>query len=82
MPRPAAKKLPKNESRAGGGGGFNVEQATAEEWLAQDPKYAEVVKPFSMCTNLAKRPLGQPDRWIIDFADMELEEAEGYEAPL
>ena len=63
------------------GKGFNVEPAAAEEWLAKDPKSAEVVKPFSMGTNLAKRPLGQPDRWIIDFADMELEEAEGYEAP-
>ena len=63
------------------GKGFNVEPAKAEEWLAQDPKYAEVVKPFSMGTNLAKRPLGQPDRWIIDFADRSLEEIEEYPLP-
>lgn len=63
------------------GTGFNVEPAKAEEWLAQDPRYAEVVKPFSMGANLAKNPLGQPDRWIIDFADMDLEEAEKYEKP-
>ena len=63
------------------GKGFNVEPATAEEWLAQDSRYADVIKPFSMGTNLAKRPQGKPDRWIIDFADMELEEAEQYEKP-
>ena len=44
--------------------------------------YADVIKPFSMGTNLAKKPLGQPDRWIIDFDDKELEEAEVYELPL
>jgi type II restriction/modification system DNA methylase subunit YeeA len=63
------------------GKGFNVEPATAEEWLAKDPKYAEVVKPFSMGTNLAKRELGKPDRWIIDFADRCLEEIEDYPLP-
>ena len=63
------------------GKGFNVEPAMAEEWLAQDPMYADVIKPFSMGTNLAKKPLGQPDRWIIDFDDKELEEAEAYELP-
>jgi SAM-dependent methyltransferase len=63
------------------GKGFNVEPSTAEAWLAADSRNAEVVKPFSMGTNLAKRPLGQPDRWIIDFADMALEEIEAFPLP-
>ncbi|MCT0249765.1 DNA methyltransferase [Synechococcus sp. CS-205] len=63
------------------GKGFNVDPATAAEWLAADPRNAEVVKPFSMGTNLAKRPLGQPDRWIIDFGDRPLEEIEAYPSP-
>jgi hypothetical protein len=63
------------------GKGFNVDPATAAEWLAADPRNAEVVKPFSMGSNLAKRPMGQTDRWIIDFADKPLEEAESYPLP-
>jgi hypothetical protein len=63
------------------GKGFNVEEATARAWIEQDPRIAKVVKPFSMGSNLAKNSLGKPDRWIIDFADMDLEEAERYAAP-
>lgn len=63
------------------GKGFNVDPAIAAEWLAADPRNAEVVKPFSMGSNLAKRPLGQPDRWIIDFGDRPLEEIEAYTSP-
>ena len=63
------------------GKGFNVEPETAATWIAADPRNAEVVKPFSMGTNLAKRPLGQPDRWIIDFNDLTLEAAETFREP-
>ena len=34
-----------------------------------------------MGKNLAQNPLGRPDRWLIDFAQMTLEEAESYSAP-
>jgi SAM-dependent methyltransferase len=63
------------------GVGFNVEPKTAAAWIASDPRNAEVVKPFSMGSNLAKRPLGEPDRWIIDFGDRSLEEIETYPLP-
>jgi hypothetical protein len=63
------------------GKGFNVDPETAAEWLAADPRNAEVVKPFSMGSNLAKRPLGHPDRWIIDFNDLTLEAAETFREP-
>ena len=63
------------------GKGFNVEAGTAKRWIAEEPRYAEVVKPFSMGTNLAQIPLGEPDRWIIDFADRALEEIAEYPLP-
>jgi hypothetical protein len=63
------------------GKGFNVDPETAAGWIAADPRNAEVVKPFSMGSNLAKRPLGQPDRWIIDFNDLTMEAAETYREP-
>lgn len=63
------------------GKGFNVDEETVQEWIAANPRNAEVLKPFSMGSNLAKKPLGKPSRWIIDFADMELEEAERYQLP-
>ena len=34
-----------------------------------------------MGNNLAQNPLGRPDRWLIDFAQMTLDEAESYSAP-
>jgi hypothetical protein len=34
-----------------------------------------------MGSNLAKRPLGQPERWIIDFSDMPFEVAETFVEP-
>lgn len=63
------------------GKGFNVDEATAQGWIAADPRNTEVLKQFSMGANLAQKPLGKPDRWIIDFANMELEEAERYPLP-
>ena len=63
------------------GKGFNVEPEKAELWLGQDPRNSDVVKLFSMGTNLTKRPLGKPDRWIIDFADRCLEEIDAYPLP-
>lgn len=63
------------------GKGFNVNEETAQEWIRQDPRNAEVVRPFSMGTNLAKNPLGQPDRMVIDFGEMDLEDAERYPLP-
>jgi hypothetical protein len=63
------------------GKGFNVEPATAEAWLAADPCNVEVVKPFSMGSNLAQNPMGRPDRIVIDFGEMDLEKAETYSMP-
>jgi hypothetical protein len=35
-----------------------------------------------MGANLAQNPHGKPDRWIIDFASMSIEDASQYKLPL
>ncbi|BBD55169.1 DNA modification methyltransferase related protein [Planktothrix agardhii NIES-204] len=64
------------------GKGFIVTEKEVQEWLEKDIKNKDVLKLFSMGTNLAKFPHGKPDRWIIDFDNMSLEEASDYELPL
>ena len=63
------------------GKGFNVSEKQVTELIAIDPRNRDVLKRFSMGMNLAQNPLGMPDRWLIDFAQMSLEEAESYPAP-
>ena len=64
------------------GKGFIVTQQQVENWVKADAKNQEVIKLFSMGANLAKNPNGTPERWIIDFNDMSIEEASNYELPL
>ncbi|GAB4233531.1 MAG: hypothetical protein Kow0049_17020 [Stanieria sp.] len=52
-----------------------------KEWIAKDSKNQEVLKLFSMGANLAQNPDGKPDRWIIDFNDLSLEDASDYVLP-
>lgn len=61
------------------GKGFIVTEEQVKAWVKEDPRNQEVLKLFSMGANLAKNPLGKPDRWIVDFNDMSLEEASEYE---
>ena len=63
------------------GKGFNVTEEQVKEFIAADSRNREVLTRFSMGMNLAKNPLGRPNRWLIDFAQMSLEEAESYSAP-
>lgn len=53
----------------------------AEDWIKASSKNQEVLKLFSMGSNLAKNPHGIPERWIIDFNDMSLEDAIEYKLP-
>ena len=46
----------------------------AEDWIKASPKNKDVLKLFSMGSNLAKNPHGIPERWIIDFSNRSLEE--------
>ena len=60
---------------------FIVTEQQVKEWIAKDSKNEEVLKLFSMGSNLAKNLNGKPDRWIIDFSNMDLEEVSDYRLP-
>ena len=64
------------------GAGFIITEAEANNWIKGDRKNQEILKPFSMGANLAQNPHGQPERWIIDFNNMNLEEASKHILPL
>ena len=63
------------------GEGFIVTEQQVIDWIKADVKNQEVLKLFSMGANLAKNPHGKPERWIIDFNDMSIEEASNYQLP-
>ena len=44
--------------------------------LSKEPNYRDVVKPFLVGDDITSSPTLSPRRWIIDFAEMPLEEAE------
>lgn len=63
------------------GKGFVVTEEQAHQWIKSDPKNLEILKKFSTGENLTRNPFGSPERWIIDFNDMEIEEASEYTLP-
>jgi len=63
------------------GKGFIVTEEQVKAWIKADPKNQEVLKLFSMGDNLASNPQGKPERWIIDFNDMSLEDASNFKLP-
>lgn len=63
------------------GKGFLVDEKQSRQWIQEDPRNQEVVKPFLDAGDLAKRPNGVPSRWIIDFKDMSIEDASSYKSP-
>ncbi len=63
------------------GKGFIINEQQAIQWIKADSKNQEVLKLFSMGANLAQNPNGLPERWIIDFNDMAIEEASEYKLP-
>ena len=64
------------------GKGFYVTEQQALNWIKSAPKNQEVLKLSSSATDLADSPLGKPNRWIIDFRDMSIEEISDYKLPL
>ena len=60
---------------------FIITEKEVKEWIAKDSKNEQVLKLFSMGSNLAKNVNGKPDRWIIDFNDLDLEDAGDYKLP-
>ena len=64
-----------------GGKDFLITESQAKEWIKKDSKNQDVLKLFLDGLNLAQVPNGKPDRWIIDFDDLSLEEASDYKLP-
>ncbi|MBD2559472.1 MULTISPECIES: DNA methyltransferase [Nostoc] len=63
------------------GKGFIITDQQVQEWIKIDPKNKKVLKLFSMGANLAKNINAMPARWLIDFNDMNIEEASNYRLP-
>ena len=63
------------------GKGFVLESDEAERWIAEDPRNAEVLRPYLNGEDLAHRPDCSPSRWVIDFDGMTLERAQDYRLP-
>ena len=63
------------------GEGFIITDQQVIDWIKADSKNQEVLKLFSMGANLAQNPHGKPERWIIDFNDMSIEDASDYQLP-
>jgi hypothetical protein len=64
-----------------GGEGFVLAEDDAASLLARtDAAYAQVVKPYLTGDDITKNPALRPRRWIIDFGEMALEEAEKWPA--
>ncbi|NDJ16186.1 class I SAM-dependent DNA methyltransferase [Myxacorys almedinensis] len=64
-----------------GGKGFLITEQEAQFWIQNDRSNKRVLKLFLDGSNLAKVPDGKPDRWIIDFDDMTVEDASDYQLP-
>lgn len=60
---------------------FIITEKQVKEWIEKDSKNEDVLKLFSMGANLAQNLFGKPDRWIIDFNDLSLEDASDYVLP-
>lgn len=63
------------------GKGFIITEQQVQAWVKADPKNQEVLKLFSRGSNLAQNPHGLPERWIINFSDMTIEEIMEYKFP-
>ncbi|PZV18113.1 MAG: class I SAM-dependent DNA methyltransferase [Leptolyngbya sp.] len=58
--------------------GFLITEEQANQWIKADSKNKDVLKPFSTGSDLTRNSNGQPERWIIDFNDMSVEDASNY----
>ena len=63
------------------GMGFIVTESQVLKWAQICPRNIEVLKAFSMGKNLAANVNGEPERWIIDFTDLPIEEASNFQVP-
>lgn len=63
------------------GMGFILDPEEAADWIARDPRNAEVLFPYLNGADLNSRPDCSPSRWVIDFTGMSLDESRTYPLP-
>ena len=63
------------------GKGFVLEPEEAREWIAEDPRNAEVLFPYLNGEDLNSRPDCSASRWVIDFGLREFRGVETYRLP-
>ncbi|MBB5164127.1 DNA methyltransferase [Mycobacterium sp. AZCC_0083] len=63
------------------GMGFVLEPDNAQEWIAEDPRNAEVLFPYLGGEDVNQRPDCSASRWVIDFNDASLETASRWKLP-
>ena len=63
------------------GKGFILEPEEAGEWIAEDPRNAEVIFPYLNGEDLNSRSDCSASRWVVDFNDRGQDEARRYEIP-
>ena len=63
------------------GKGFVLALEEAQEWIAEDPRNAEVVFPYLNGEDLNSRFDCSPSRWVVDFNERGQEEARRYSLP-
>lgn len=63
------------------GKGFVLEPEEAREWIAEDPRNAEVLFPYLNGEDLNSRPDCSASRWVIDFGLREFRGVETYWLP-
>lgn len=64
------------------GMGFVLDPTEAAEWIASDPRNAEVLFPYLNGEDLNSRPDSSASRWVIDFFDRSLDAASAWEQPI
>ena len=83
-----AKQLEQNAGRSfqgpnPAGAGFVLSQGAAQELLNRsDSDYSKVIRPYLVAEDITEEPHQAPRRWIIDFGQMSLEEAQEYPSAL
>lgn len=63
------------------GKGFEISEDTAVSWIKEDEANAAVVRPYLTAKEIASSPLAKSSKWIIDFNEMPLEQAEVFSKP-
>ncbi|OLO89477.1 SAM-dependent methyltransferase [Actinomyces naeslundii] len=63
------------------GRGFILESEEAREWIAEDPRNAEVLFPYLNGEDLNSRSDCSASRWVVDFNERSQEVARQYKLP-